>query len=103
DLGAADHRHRIFHHGQCRGETPVTRPILIKNARLIDPAKDKGSDGAILFADKILDVGAVTSAPDGAEIIDADGAHVSPGLIDMRGVIGEPGAEHKEACKSAGR
>ncbi len=81
----------------------MTRPILIKNATLIDPAKDKISLGAILFTEKILEVGAVTSAPDGAEIIDADGAHVSPGLIDMRVVIGEPGAEHKETFKSAGR
>ena len=81
----------------------MTKPTLIKNAKLIDPAKDKISDGAILFNDKILDVGAVTSAPDGAEIIDAGGAHVAPGLIDMRVVIGEPGAEHKETFKSAGR
>lgn len=81
----------------------MTKPTLIKNAKLIDPAKDKISDGAILFADKILDVGAVTSAPDGADIIDAGGAHVAPGLIDMRVVIGEPGAEHKETFKSAGR
>ncbi len=81
----------------------MTKPTLIENAKLIDPAKDKVSDGAILFAEKILDVGAVTSAPDGAEIIDAGGAHVSPGLIDMRVVIGEPGAEHKETFKSAGR
>jgi dihydroorotase len=81
----------------------VVKPTLIKNAKLIDPAKDKISDGAILFSDKILDVGAVSSAPEGAEIIDAGGAHVSPGLIDMRVVIGEPGAEHKETFKSAGR
>jgi len=81
----------------------MTRPTLIKNAKLIDPAKDKVSDGAILFADKILDIGAVSSAPEGAEIIDAGGAHVAPGLIDMRVVIGEPGAEHKETFKSAGR
>jgi len=81
----------------------VTKPTLIKNAKLIDPSKDKISDGAILFADKILDVGAVTSAPDGADVIDAGGAHVAPGLIDMRVVIGEPGAEHKETFKSAGR
>jgi dihydroorotase len=81
----------------------VTKPTLIKNAKLIDPAKDKVSDGAILFSDKILDIGAVTSSPEGAEIIDADGAHVAPGLIDMRVVIGEPGAEHKETFKSAGR
>src|SRR5262245_28778857 len=81
----------------------MTKPTLITNARLINPAKNKVEDGAILFADKILDVGAVSSAPDGAEVIDADGAHVAPGLIDMRVVIGEPGAEHKETFKSAGR
>jgi dihydroorotase len=81
----------------------MTRPTLIRNARLIDPAKNKVEDGAILFAEKILDIGAVSSAPDGAEEIDADGACVAPGLIDMRVVIGEPGAEHKETFKSAGR
>jgi dihydroorotase len=81
----------------------VTKPTLIRNATLIDPAKNKVEYGAILFTDKILDIGAVSSAPDGAEIIDADGAHIAPGLIDMRVVIGEPGAEHKETFKSAGR
>lgn len=81
----------------------MTKPTLITNAKLIDPAKSKVETGAILFTDKILDVGAVTSAPDGAEIIDAGGAHVAPGLIDMRVTIGEPGAEHKETFKSAGR
>lgn len=81
----------------------MTAPTLIKNAKLIDPAKNKVEDGAILFADTILEVGNVSGAPDGAEVIDADGAHVAPGLIDMRVVIGEPGAEHKETFKSAGR
>ncbi|MFT3727050.1 MAG: dihydroorotase [Terricaulis sp.] len=81
----------------------MTRPTLIKNAKLIDPAKDKVENGAILFDEKILELGAVASAPEGAEIIDAGGAHVAPGLIDMRVVIGEPGAEHKETFKSAGR
>ena len=81
----------------------MTKPTLIKNAKLIDPAKNKIEDGAILFADTILDIGNISGAPDGAEIIDADGAHVAPGLIDMRVVIGEPGAEHKETFKSAGR
>jgi dihydroorotase len=81
----------------------VIRPTLITNARLIDPAKSKVEHGSILLAEKILDVGAVSGAPDGAEVIDADGAHVGPGLIDMRVVIGEPGAEHKETFKSAGR
>jgi dihydroorotase len=81
----------------------VTKPTLIRNANLIDPAKSKVEHGAILFADTILDIGAVSGAPDGADIVDAGGAHVAPGLIDMRVVIGEPGAEHKETFKSAGR
>lgn len=81
----------------------MIRPTLITNAKLIDPAKNKVEDGAILFADTILDVGRISSAPEGAEVIDAQGAHVAPGLIDMRVVIGEPGAEHKETFKSAGR
>jgi dihydroorotase len=79
------------------------RPTLITNAKLIDPAKSKVEDGAILFDEKIRDVGSVASAPEGAEIIDAGGHHVAPGLIDMRVNIGEPGAEHKETFKSAGR
>ncbi|MCR6643663.1 MAG: hypothetical protein NVV62_03615 [Terricaulis sp.] len=81
----------------------MTRPTLITNAKLIDPAKSTVETGAILFDDAILDVGAVSSAPDGAEIIDAGGLYIAPGLIDMRVVIGEPGAEHKETFKSAGR
>ncbi len=81
----------------------MIRPTLITNAKLIDPAKNKVEDGAILFADTILDVGKISGAPEGAEVIDAQGAYVAPGLIDMRVVIGEPGAEHKETFKSAGR
>ena len=79
------------------------RPTLITNAKLIDPSKDRVEDGAILFDAKILDVGAISSAPDGADVVDAGGAHIAPGLIDMRVTIGEPGAEHKETFKSAGR
>ncbi|HRE42833.1 MAG TPA: dihydroorotase [Terricaulis sp.] len=81
----------------------MTRPTLITNAKLIDPAKSTVEPGAILFDDAILDIGAVSGAPDGAEIIDAGGLYIAPGLIDMRVVIGEPGAEHKETFKSAGR
>ncbi|MGD9816704.1 MAG: dihydroorotase [Hyphomonadaceae bacterium] len=81
----------------------MTKPTLITNATLIDPAKSKAERGAILFGETILAVGAVSGAPADADVIDADGAHVAPGLIDMRVVIGEPGAEHKETFESAGR
>ncbi|MBL8538434.1 MAG: dihydroorotase [Hyphomonadaceae bacterium] len=81
----------------------MTRPTLITNAKIVDPAKSKVEDGGVLFSDVILDVGKIAGVPEGAEVVDADGACVAPGLIDMRVVIGEPGAEHKETFKSAGR
>ena len=35
-----------------------------------------------------------------AEVIDADGLCLAPGLVDMRVLFGEPGAEHKETFES---
>ncbi len=82
----------------------MTRPTLMTNVNLIDPATDKVAEGAILFDEHILDVfyDAPAASRD-ADVIDARGAHLAPGLIDMRVSIGEPGAEHKETFKSAGR
>lgn len=79
------------------------KPTLIRNARLIDPASGFDGPGAILFGETILAIGKTVEPPKDAEIIDAGGKVVMPGLVDMRVVIGEPGAEHKETFKSAGR
>jgi dihydroorotase len=76
---------------------------LITNARIVDPASNYDGPGAILFEDRIIAVGANVAAPKGATIIDAGGKAVLPGLIDMRVVVGEPGGEHRETFKSAGR
>jgi dihydroorotase len=40
--------------------------------------------------------------PDGAEVVDAVGHVLSPGLIDMRVFTGEPGKEYRETFQSAG-
>jgi dihydroorotase len=77
---------------------------LITNARLLDPASGLDAKGGVLIEDgRILDVGANVKEAAGAEIIDAGGLALMPGLIDMRVVTGEPGGEHKETFKSAGR
>src|SRR5258705_8297543 len=78
----------------------------IINARIIDPASGLDGPGAILLeGGNIADIGPRLfndGKPAGAEVIDALGHIVAPGLIDMRVFTGEPGAEHRETLKSAG-
>lgn len=85
----------------------TAKRTLVENARLIDPESGLDGHGGVLFdASGILDVGPHLSsraAPSAADVIDAGGLVAMPGLIDLRVTIGEPGAEHKETLKSAGR
>lgn len=74
---------------------------LYTNARLIDAATGLDETGALLTEGKlIVDLGPNVTASD-ATVIDCGGHILSPGLIDMRVFVGEPGAEHKETLKSA--
>lgn len=80
------------------------RPLVLDNARIIDPSRDLDTHGTVILAEgRILAAGpdANGSRPDGAEIVDCDGAVVAPGLVDMRVFVGEPGAEHRETFASA--
>lgn len=80
------------------------KPLAIINARLLDPASNYDGPGAVLIADgRIVEVvhGQATHRPEEAEIIDAQGLCLAPGLIDIRVTTGEPGAEPKETLKSA--
>jgi dihydroorotase len=72
--------------------------ILIKNGHIIDPANKIDGKFDLLIADrKIAKVGKPGTVPgDGAEVIDASGKLVSPGLIDMHVHLREPGLEYKE-------
>ncbi len=81
------------------------RPILLTNARIIDPSRDFEIDGDLLIADGVIrdarrGIGAA-GVPEGTEIIDCRGRIVAPGLIDMRAFVGEPGAEYRETFASA--
>ena len=50
---------------------------------------------------KIVDFGRSLGTPEGAEIIEAEGAILAPGLVDMRASLGEPGYEYRETIASA--
>jgi dihydroorotase len=81
------------------------RPILLANARIIDPSRDLDISGDLLIADGVIreakrGIGAA-GVPEGTEVIDCRGRVVAPGLVDMRAFIGEPGAGHRETLASA--
>ena len=76
------------------------------NARLLDPATGLDAHGALLINGEIIaDVGTCLfqgGVPHGVEVVDCGGLCLSPGLVDMRVQLREPGEEHKETLKSAG-
>ncbi len=79
------------------------RPLLLTNARLIDPATGREERGGVLVRDGVIqDVGSHVAVATDAEVVDCGGQVLAPGLIDMRAFIGEPGAAHRETFKSAG-
>ena len=73
--------------------------LIIKNGRIIDPA-----NGVDEIRDLFVTNGIITEqAPPDAEIIDAIGLIVSPGLIDLHVHFREPGQSHKETIASGAR
>jgi dihydroorotase len=83
----------------------TSRPLLLTNARLIDPSRDLDTRGDLLISDGVIRDAkqgiAASGAPDGAEIVDCAGCIVAPGLVDMRAFVGEPGASYRETFASA--
>ncbi len=75
--------------------------ILIRGGRVIDPSR--GTDGiadVLVEGNSIAAVGRGIEAPDGAQVIDATGKVVAPGLIDLHVHLREPGQEDLETVAS---
>jgi dihydroorotase len=83
------------------------RPVLIINARLVDPLSGKEERGALAVEHGLIaEFGHAidaTAPKEGALVIDAKGRVLAPGLVDLRAFVGEPGAEHRETLSSASR
>ncbi len=80
---------------------------VYRNARLLDPATGLDAPGGLLAENGIIaDLGpgiANGATPEGADVVDCGGAVLSPGLVDIRVQLREPGAEHQEDINSASR
>ena len=74
----------------------MTGPVLLHGVRpLGGPRTD------VLLADGVIAaVGSKLSPPDGAELIEADGAVLLPGLVDLHTHLREPGREDAETIAS---
>ncbi len=80
----------------------MSAPLLIRNARLIDP-----SDGSDAVGDLLLKGGVIArrgspngGVPDGTRVIDGTGMVAAPGFIDLHAHLREPGGEDKETIAS---
>ena len=81
----------------------MNKPVLFKNALLIDPKNEREFIGSILTRDG--NICEIFNSPDpnysisDCEIIDCNNNTLSPGLIDMWVFVGEPGYEHIETIE----
>ena len=76
---------------------------LLKNGSVIDPDKNTIEKKDVLIEGKIIKALKKNISVDEKKfkIIDCNNFFISPGIVDMRVNIGEPGFEHKETIKSA--
>ncbi|HZN92022.1 MAG TPA: amidohydrolase family protein, partial [Myxococcales bacterium] len=80
------------------------RPLLIRGGRVIDPRH--GTDGVrdVLLRDgAVAEVGERLPVDPAAQVIDAAGRWVVPGLIDVHVHLREPGEEGKETVLTGSR
>jgi dihydroorotase len=78
--------------------------FLLQGGRIFDPASGLDAVGDLLVQNEIIAaVGDDVSICPGAEIIDARGLWLLPGLMDIHVHLREPGQEHKETIATGTR
>jgi dihydroorotase len=82
----------------------VSRPLLLRGGRVIDPSRGLDEPADVLIQEgKIAAVGRGLGAPDGAEVRDVAGRVVAPGLVDLHVHLREPGQEDVETIATGAR
>lgn len=82
----------------------MSRPVLIRGGRVIDPARHHDDVTTVLLMNGVVAaVGDDIGFPDGAIELDATGMVVAPGLIDVHVHLREPGQEDRETIATGAR
>ncbi|MCX6136031.1 MAG: dihydroorotase [Ignavibacteriales bacterium] len=78
-----------------------SQPVLMQNARVIDPQQSIDQKMDLLIENgKISALGNNLVVPKGCLVEDLSGLVVAPGFVDMHVHLREPGFEHKETIES---
>lgn len=82
---------------------PSNDSVLIRNARLLDPAAGTDAQGCLGICDGVIDyrgARAPKAADSYREVIDAKGLWLMPGITDLCARLREPGATQKGTMRS---
>jgi dihydroorotase len=78
--------------------------IVIRGGRVVDPSQGLDAVADVLVDDgRIVQVGDELVGSDGAEVVDAHGLIVTPGLIDVHAHLRDPGFPAKETLETGAR
>src|SRR3954467_6312879 len=77
----------------------MPEPLLLRGARVIDPASRTDEVRDVAVADGRI----AAEAQSGAETIDCSGLMLIPGMVDLHTHLREPGFEHKETVATGTR
>jgi dihydroorotase len=84
------------------GGPPAT--VLVRGARLLDPHSGLNGVSDVLVRDgRIAEISATVAAPDGAEVVEAEGLHAFPAFVDPHVHLRTPGREDEEDIDSGTR
>jgi dihydroorotase len=82
--------------------SPAT--VLVRSARLLDPRAGLDSATDLLVREgRVVEIGEGIQAPDGAEVVEADGLHALPAFVDPHVHLRTPGREDEEDVDSGTR
>jgi dihydroorotase len=86
----------------CAATPPAT--VLVRGARLLDPRSGLNGVSDVLVRDgRIAELGARLDAPEGAEVVEAEGLHAFPAFVDPHVHLRTPGREDEEDIDSGTR